>query len=932
MSKRQRNYRIGIIIIFVLTMVIAISISAVMTINESRMSMDSELQEYYYRISDWVTEQKSILDMLANFIVAQPRLLGNYNELQQFLADITAHYPQIAASYLAEPDFGDGHILVMNNGWEPDETTFDLEERIWYTGALKAEEFYVTRPYIDARTGEYYVTFSREVNSPQGEFYGVIALDYQLAVLSTILGDQTSGSEYTFLVDRTGMMIDHPLPQYNFRQSIYTTEYGRLYRQAGLLLLKDYDGRYKVCASMNEALSGLRFFVVKDWMSVYGNIFYYTFIYVVLFGVCILVVNLVINSLLRWQSKTSLELQDVAISAIRAEQAKVQFLSNISHELRTPINAVLGMNEMILRECRDDQLRSYAANIQTSGKTLLSLINDVLDMSKIESGKMSIVPVNYEPGDLIADLWNIIYLRAKDKGLTISFWINENIPKVLFGDDVRIKQIVTNILTNAVKYTHKGGIEVRVSCANAGFKMISLVISVKDTGIGIKKDDMTKLFESFQRLEEEKNRNIEGAGLGMSITMSLLRQMGGNMQVASEYQKGSTFTVTIPQRVIDDSPTGDFETVQLRHQQHEQEQNSSHKAFEAPNAHVLVVDDNEMNLTVVKALLKRTKIRVSTADSGRKCLDMVQKEPYHIIFMDHMMPDMDGIETLHEIRKLSNFPNEHTPVIALTANALSGAREEYLREGFTDFLTKPIDANLLERMIVLHLPKDLISIVEDTEEAAQEGASESDAYLQHGISIKQGLHYSTGNMDVYLDLIEMFLKDSERERKLQQYLTDGDMKDYSILVHSLKGNARTLGAQKLADIAFEQEKDSKAGEIDKVKSQWDTLLESWRVAKEQLAQFYCDHRGVNPLEELAKTEEIDGSVGGEIIQVSPADLSGVADMIDNFESDKAVEQLKTWLRHPLEKETHDLIKQVLVALEDDFDEVKAIKLLKGTST
>ena len=449
MARRQRKYRIGIIVIFVMTMIIAISISSFRTVRESDMTMEVELKDYYARISDWVLEHRSILDMLGSAIMAQSPILEDYDETVHYLDLIQQDYPQISAIYISSPNFVHGHSMVMNNGWIPDEDFVD-NERIWYTGAVKSsDDFYVTRPYLDARTGEYCLTFSKVLRD-DGKLFGVLAMDFPLDILETALGTKARGTEYVFLVDRTGIMINHPNSEYNFSHSIYTMDYGKLYRQEGMIRLRDYDGEYRVCATMNEPVSGLRFFVVKSWMSVYGNIFKYMLIYVLLFGVCIVVVNLVINSLVRWQSKTNDELREVADDAIRAEQAKLQFLSNISHELRTPINAVLGMNEMILRECRDDQLRSYATNIQASGKTLLFLINDILDMSKIESGKMNVVPVNYEPGELIFDLWSVIFLRAQEKGLSLSFWLNEDMPKVLFGDDVRIKQIVTNILTNAV--------------------------------------------------------------------------------------------------------------------------------------------------------------------------------------------------------------------------------------------------------------------------------------------------------------------------------------------------------------------------------------------------------------------------------------------------------------------------------------------------
>ena len=366
------------------------------------------------------------------------------------------------------------------------------------------------------------------------------------------------------------------------------------------------------------------------------------------------------------------EFEKAKDEAERANEAKSLFLSNMSHEIRTPINAVLGMNEMILRECSDEQILSYADNIRSSGKTLLFLINDILDMSKIESGKMEIIPVEYEPAGLLMDLWNVIFLRAQEKDLSVRFSLDETLPRILFGDDVRIKQIVTNLLTNAVKYTPQGGVELHAAYERRGGEDIVLTISVKDTGMGIKKEDMGKLFESFQRLDEEKNRNIEGTGLGMNITMSLLKLMDGEMKVESEYGKGSNFTVTIPQRIVCDEPAGDFESMKTRQ---EQSKKARGQIFEAPEARVLVVDDNAMNLTVFISLLKRTRMQITTASSGKECLTLVKKEPYHIIFMDHMMPEMDGIETLHEIQKMTDHPNQETPVIVLTANAVAGARE-----------------------------------------------------------------------------------------------------------------------------------------------------------------------------------------------------------------------------------------------------------------
>lgn len=619
--------------------------------------------------------------------------------------------------------------------------------------------------------------------------------------------------------------------------------------------------------------------------------------------------------------KLNQEYEKAKDEAVRANEAKSLFLSNMSHEIRTPINAVLGMNEMILRECADKQILSYAANIRSSGKTLLFLINDILDMSKIESGKMEIVRVEYEPENMMMDLWNVIFLRAQEKGLSIRFTLDETMPRVLYGDDVRIKQIVTNLLTNAVKYTPQGGIEMTAAYERAEDGTIKLIISVKDTGMGIRKEDMGKLFESFQRLDEEKNRNIEGTGLGMNITMSLLKLMDGDMKVESEYGKGSVFTVTIPQRIVCDEPTGDFDSIRKRR---EETLSKKQQSFEAPEARVLVVDDNSMNLTVFQSLLKRTKMQITTADSGKRCLELVKQEPYHIIFMDHMMPEMDGIETLHEMQKLSDYPNAATPVIVLTANALSGAREGYLKEGFVDFLTKPIDGDLLEETVQKYLPDTLVKRTEGEEESGEEAFQlDQEKFLAYDISVENGLAYAKGDLDMYLELARLFVKDREKQDAMRQLLQEENLKDYAILVHGLKGNARTLGADRLADMAFEHEKESKAGNAVYADDHFEELLGVW---EHTLAGFEtllndCGKEETDPYGAVAAGD-------GETVKLSESDLETVALLLDDFETQKAIEQLKDWIQKPLEQPMYERIKNVLTALEDEFDEDKAIELLR----
>lgn len=406
-------------------------------------------------------------------------------------------------------------------------------------------------------------------------------------------------------------------------------------------------------------------------------------------------------------NETMLELSEARNRAQIANDSKSRFLANMSHEIRTPINAIVGMNELIIRESKESDVVDYANNVQLACNSLLSIINDILDISKIESGKMEIISSKYDIGALIDDTCKMMLGRAESKNLELSIICESSVPKYLIGDETRIRQILVNLLTNAIKYTKEGSIVVRIKWKNDSDdeNTIHLLMSVEDTGIGIAKENQDKLFTSYERFDEERNKGIEGTGLGLAITKQLVELMNGEIGVYSELGKGSLFYVEIPQQRFGEEVVGNLlKEINTK----ERGRNEYNSLFKAPDAKILVVDDVKANLIVMKGLLKETGVRVDLALSGKECLEMCDKLKYDLILLDHLMPEMDGIETFKKLRNAENKLNLDTPVIALTANAVSGAREEYLKIGFDDYLSKPVIGIDLEEMVEKYLPIDKV--------------------------------------------------------------------------------------------------------------------------------------------------------------------------------------------------------------------------------
>ncbi len=391
-------------------------------------------------------------------------------------------------------------------------------------------------------------------------------------------------------------------------------------------------------------------------------------------------------------------------------KAQNRFFSNMSHEIRTPINTIIGLNEMILRENTSEEVADDARNIQSASKMLLSLINDILDMSKMESGKMDIVKSPYDVGEMLSDIVNMVWAKANEKGLNFTVDIDPFTPAKLMSDDVRIKQILINLLNNAIKYTNEGKVTFSIHCELTDHDSAIVTYMVEDTGMGIRKESIPHLFDAFRREEEDKNKYIEGTGLGLSIVKQLTELLGGEISVDSVYTKGSIFTVTIEQQIVDSKQIGEFDPEKTYNNK---KLNIYHQSFEAPEAKVLIVDDNTTNLLVASKLLRDTRVKIKTALNAKECLHFTAQEHFDVILMDHLMPGMDGIECMHAIRDQKGGLCKDSPIVVLTANAGSENQALYRKEGFDGYLLKPVSGELLEETLLSLIPADLILIREN---------------------------------------------------------------------------------------------------------------------------------------------------------------------------------------------------------------------------
>lgn len=611
----------------------------------------------------------------------------------------------------------------------------------------------------------------------------------------------------------------------------------------------------------------------------------------------------------RMYNKQQEILEEARIEAQSANKAKSAFLANMSHEIRTPINVMLGMNEMILRESESKEIRQYAKSIERSGSYLISLINNILDISRIESGKMEIEEGKYELRQLLDEVMLIAEKQAEQKSLKMNLIFDKTLPAYLIGDVIHIKQILLNLINNAVKYTKEGQIDIKVSKNEEETK---LIFEVKDTGIGIKEENLPVLFDAFMRVDSKKNKKIKGTGLGLAIAKQLAEQMDGMIWVESVYGKGSSFFVQLPMKKVSDGKISNVEWKETDERKR--------RSFVAPQAKILIVDDNPENLMVTRSLLKRTAVFVDTAASGEECVHKVRQNVYDLILLDYMMPQMDGIDTIRELKKDVQF---HIPVIALTADVTKGIEQTFLREGFCAYLSKPVMWSKLEDLLMKYLRDDLVFIREDLKEEQkikdEEFKQLKGQLKENDIKIEEGLRLLDGDFMQYRKLMEFFTEyQEEYMRQMQQLMTQKEVKvdEITRMMHTLKSNAKAIGAIHLYEIAKEMEDRGKQKDMEYIMSAYDLLKLEWRRVFKASREFIEQTKNV--LFDQKKEEEKDKQSKEEIKEKLKI-------FITRYQAKEAKEQIQYYRKGKISEEERNILKEMEIRIDQlDFDEAEIL--------
>lgn len=867
--KELKSVRIILVVAsFVAMLALSIVISTIGYFNTKEMVLHNIQNEVGYitnegklLVENWLERKKAEVELLAENISVgnlNPDTVNSFLENEKRLVD-----DSYSSFWLSDLD-GNWYSYTGRTG--------SIAERDYFPKVIETKQTVISDPLIGQADGNVVVVIASPV-FVNGKMQAVLGANIKISSMLELVNSIKVGETgYVALYEENGLVVaDRDNPNGTLEYNPFIDKENKLSRIAAVVFsdnesgVEEVDGTYISYKKMPET----------NWIFV-GQINQAE--YMPSFGekptefskplndsltasiAGSLIVFLVISVLMHIfaavisrpiEKEKEKQLADALLSADHANRVKSTFLANMSHEIRTPINAVIGMDTMILRESKDDTIREYAKNIKSASETLLALINDILDFSKIESGKMEIVPNNYRLDSVINDLMNMVSGKAKDKGLEFILEIQPQTPVQLFGDEVRIKQIILNLLNNAIKYTKSGNITFSVGAKEAAGNETLLCISVCDTGIGIKREDMEKLFSPYERLDEDVNKYVEGTGLGLSITRNLLEKMGSELEVDSIYGEGSTFSCKIKQKLWGEDRMSQENVTLDTYFEEELEE-----TYRAPDASILVVDDVAMNIQVIVNLLKRTQIFPDQCLSGKEAIKYASEKKYDIIFLDAMMPEMSGEETLHAIRETCT-QNFDTPIIVLTANAIVGARDNYIAQGFTDYLSKPVDSIKLEKLIQRYLPAD--KILEVVKESVEDKklSSESTAILERlkklsMLSIDKGIEAS-GDSSTYIDVCRNFHDTSvDRMKMISEYFEKSDIQNYTIQVHALKSSARLIGALELSEAAFAMEMAGKSGDIKKIVLATPSLIEKYKEVAKLLGDvFYNREDEKRPAQELS---------------------------------------------------------------------------------
>ena len=606
------------------------------------------------------------------------------------------------------------------------------------------------------------------------------------------------------------------------------------------------------------------------------------------------------------------EIKRVRQQAEKANIAKSEFLANMSHEIRTPMNAIIGLNDIIMEECPDPQIYAHAKDVQSAAKNLLAIINDILDLSKVEAGKMELVYGDYHLKTLVDEVVGMMDMAASKRGLILKYECDSALPCRYNGDEGRIKQVLINILNNAIKFTKEGYVRVYITGwpgKNEDEEVLSF--RVEDTGCGIRKEDLGKIFEDFRQVDAKRNRTVEGTGLGLAIVRHLVELMGGLIDVDSVYGEGTTVIITIPQKIVDRRSIAELPEIpqtELRYAE----------AFTAPDVRVLIVDDNLINRKVARGFLKSYAFQLAEAESGPEAIELVRQNRYDIIFMDHMMPVMDGIEAAEIIRRDCGENGRFPAIIALTANAMEGMRERFLDRGFQDFIAKPLDRKALEQLLMRWVP-------EDRRRAGNSGEADRETDLSalriEGIDTDAAARYYTGDEAGFVDLLELYYMDGRRKAELLKELAGSDIARYCVEVHGLKSASANIGAVNVSDMARAQENAAARNDRELIDRQFPALLAAYEKLLKNIGMFLERRHQNDPQEEMLPSmplQELKERVGAALNE------------LENFRSKECAGMVEDILRHALPRDAADSLKEIqgqLKLYEDDDAEELLRQLL-----